>query len=163
MGLAPVGDVGLIAHADDRARLIPLGVSYQVSIAGLLLVLVRLRGLLSLRLLQGPLDKTQDKVPLADIKERSGGMEPTKNLCAQIPVSLHAKVREEQERSGQPCMRYSTQGTATLLPRALYLAESEAPGRSVHPGGNPCNNSHSCLLNWSRRSSSRRGRRITVR
>ena len=24
-----------------------------------------------------------------------------------------------------PCMRYSTQGTATLLPRALYLAESE--------------------------------------
>ena len=23
-------------------------------------------------------------------------MEPTKNLCAQIPVSLHAKVREEQ-------------------------------------------------------------------
>ena len=25
----------------------------------------------------------------AYIKERSGGMEPTKNLCAQIPVSLH--------------------------------------------------------------------------
>ena len=43
-----------------------------------------------------------------------------------------------------PCMRYSTQGTATELPRALYLEESEAPGRSVHPGGNPCSNSHSC-------------------
>ena len=79
-----------------------------------------------LRLLQGPLDKTQDKVPLAEllpgalllpgevvldfayIKERSGGMEPTKNLCAQIPVSLHAKVREEQERSGQPLGAYIT-------------------------------------------------------
>ena len=33
-------------------------------------------------------------------------MEPTKNLCAQIPVSLHAKVREEQERSGQPLGAY---------------------------------------------------------
>ena len=36
-------------------------------------------------------------------------MEPTKNLCAQIPVSLHAKVREEQERSGQPLSAYITQ------------------------------------------------------
>ena len=35
-------------------------------------------------------------------------MEPTKNLCAQIPVSLHAKVREEQERSGQPLGAYIT-------------------------------------------------------
>ena len=36
-------------------------------------------------------------------------MEPTKNLCAQIPVSIHAKVREEQERSGQPLSAYITQ------------------------------------------------------
>ena len=36
-------------------------------------------------------------------------MEPTKNLCAQIPVSLHARVREEQERSGQPLSAYITQ------------------------------------------------------
>ena len=35
-------------------------------------------------------------------------MEPTKKLCAQIPVSLHAKVREEQERSGQPLGAYIT-------------------------------------------------------
>ena len=34
-----------------------------------------------------------------------------------------------------PCMRYSTQGTATLFPSALYLAESDAPGMSVQPGG----------------------------
>ena len=27
--------------------------------------------------------------------------EKTKNLCAQIPESLHARVREEQERSGK--------------------------------------------------------------
>ena len=36
-------------------------------------------------------------------------MEPTKNLCAQIPVSLHARVREEQERSGQPLSAYITE------------------------------------------------------
>ena len=27
--------------------------------------------------------------------------ENTKNLCAQIPESLHAKVRQEQEQSGK--------------------------------------------------------------
>ena len=36
-------------------------------------------------------------------------MEPTKNLCAHIPVSLHARVREEQERSGQPLSAYITE------------------------------------------------------
>ena len=36
-------------------------------------------------------------------------MEPTKNLCAHIPVSLHARVREEQERSGQPLSTYITE------------------------------------------------------
>lgn len=36
-------------------------------------------------------------------------MEPQKNLCAMIPLSLHAKVREEQERSGQSLSVYMTQ------------------------------------------------------
>ena len=36
-------------------------------------------------------------------------MEPQKNLCAQIPLSLHSKVREEQERSGQSLSVYMTQ------------------------------------------------------
>ncbi len=36
-------------------------------------------------------------------------MEPQKNLCAQIPLSLHAKVREAQERSGQSLSAYITQ------------------------------------------------------
>lgn len=35
-------------------------------------------------------------------------MDAKKNLCAQIPVELHAKVREEQERSGQPLGEYIT-------------------------------------------------------
>ena len=34
--------------------------------------------------------------------------ENTKNLCAQIPESLHAKVRQEQEPSGQPLSQYMT-------------------------------------------------------
>lgn len=32
----------------------------------------------------------------------------TRNLCAQIPVSLHARVREEQERSGKTLGEYMT-------------------------------------------------------
>ena len=34
--------------------------------------------------------------------------EKTKNLCAQIPESLHNRVREEQERSGQTLSQYVT-------------------------------------------------------
>ena len=36
-------------------------------------------------------------------------MEHQKNLCAQIPLSLHAKVRKEQEKSGQSLSAYITQ------------------------------------------------------
>ena len=35
-------------------------------------------------------------------------MESTKNLCAQIPESLHARVRAEQEQSGQTLSQYIT-------------------------------------------------------
>ena len=35
--------------------------------------------------------------------------ENTKNLCAQIPVSLHNRVRQEQEASGQSLSQYITQ------------------------------------------------------
>ena len=35
-------------------------------------------------------------------------MEKTKNLCAQIPESLHRRVREEQERSGMNLGEYMT-------------------------------------------------------
>ena len=42
-------------------------------------------------------------------KEVRTAMEPTKNLCAQIPESLHARVREEQEHLGQTLGAYITQ------------------------------------------------------
>ena len=35
--------------------------------------------------------------------------EQTKNLCAQIPVALHSRVREEQEKAGLPLSAYITQ------------------------------------------------------
>ena len=35
--------------------------------------------------------------------------EQTKNLCAQIPVALHSKVREKQEKAGLPLSAYITQ------------------------------------------------------
>ena len=34
--------------------------------------------------------------------------EETRNLCAQIPASLHAQVRERQEASGQTLGQYMT-------------------------------------------------------
>lgn len=34
--------------------------------------------------------------------------EKTKNLCAQIPESLHARVRERQEESGKSLSEYMT-------------------------------------------------------
>ena len=36
-------------------------------------------------------------------------MEATRNLCAQIPVSLHDRVREERESQGQSLSEYVTQ------------------------------------------------------
>ena len=36
-------------------------------------------------------------------------MENTANLCAQVPVSLLAKIREEQEKAGLPRGEYITQ------------------------------------------------------
>ena len=36
-------------------------------------------------------------------------MEKTKNLCAQIPEALHARVREEQQRGGRTLGEYMTE------------------------------------------------------
>lgn len=37
------------------------------------------------------------------------GMEPKKNLCAQIPVSLHTRIRQEQEGSGKTLSEFMTE------------------------------------------------------
>ena len=83
-------------------------------------------------------------------------MEPTRNLCAQIPVSLHNRVREEKEALGLPLSEYvanilrehfeggnnmANEGTKTLavqISEALdqrikqYLAsEKERTGKKV--------------------------------
>ena len=34
--------------------------------------------------------------------------QPSKNLCAVIPLALHNRVREEQEKSGQTLSAYIT-------------------------------------------------------
>ena len=36
-------------------------------------------------------------------------MEPSKNLCAQLPLSLHNRVREEREKAGQTLSAYITE------------------------------------------------------
>ena len=35
--------------------------------------------------------------------------EEKRNLCAQVPISLHSRVRQEQEESGQTLSEYMTQ------------------------------------------------------
>ena len=42
-------------------------------------------------------------------KERTKPMADKKNLCAMIPADLHARVRQEQERSGQTLSEYVEQ------------------------------------------------------
>ena len=36
-------------------------------------------------------------------------MEQKKNLCAQIPITLHTRVRQEQEESGKTLSEYITE------------------------------------------------------
>ena len=36
-------------------------------------------------------------------------MEQTKNLCAQIPITLHTRVRQEQDKSGKTLSEYITE------------------------------------------------------
>ena len=39
----------------------------------------------------------------------------TKNLCAQIPIDLHRKVREHQEQSGKSLGEYMTWLITTFI------------------------------------------------
>ena len=50
--------------------------------------------------------------------------EETKNLCAQIPASLHAQVREQQEMSGKTLGQYMT-----WLLTEFYAYEKGGNGR----------------------------------
>ena len=47
-------------------------------------------------------------------------MEPIKNLCAPIPASLHAQLRQRQEESGQTLGQYMTE-----LIRKFYESEEK--------------------------------------
>ncbi len=47
--------------------------------------------------------------------------EKTKNLCAQIPESLHNRVREEQQKSGKSLSEYMT-----MLITEYYLRKEGA-------------------------------------
>lgn len=81
-------------------------------------------------------------------------MEQTKNLCAQIPLSLHQRIREEQIKAEQSLSEYITEiltqyyeggssmaGTRTLAVqiseelfqklKAHLAAESERQGRKI--------------------------------
>ena len=59
-------------------------------------------------------------------------MEQTKNLCAQIPVTLHTRVRQEQEESGKTLSEYITEvltqyfeGGRNMASRTLAIQISE--------------------------------------
>ena len=52
--------------------------------------------------------------------------EETKNLCAQIPASLHAQVREQQEASGKTLGQYMT-----WLIQTFYEKQSLAQGLPI--------------------------------
>ena len=52
--------------------------------------------------------------------------EDTRNLCAQIPISLHSRVRQEQEASGQTLSEYMTH-----LITEFYCIREE--GKNMNP------------------------------
>ena len=59
-------------------------------------------------------------------------MEQTKNLCAQIPITLHTRVRQEQEKSGKTLSEYITEiltsyfeGGTNMASRTLAIQISE--------------------------------------
>ena len=52
-------------------------------------------------------------------------MAPTKNLCAQIPVSLHTRIRERQEASGQTLGQYMTELITKFYEQELNPAMKE--------------------------------------
>ena len=47
--------------------------------------------------------------------------EEKRNLCAQIPISLHSRVRQEQEASGQTLSEYMTQ----LITEFYHMKENQ--------------------------------------
>lgn len=59
-------------------------------------------------------------------------MEGRKNLCAQIPITLHSRVRQEQEESGKTLSEYITEvltayyeGGNSMVSRTLAIQISE--------------------------------------
>lgn len=59
-------------------------------------------------------------------------MEERKNLCAQIPITLHSHVRQEQEESGKTLSEYITEvltayyeGGNNMASRTLAIQISE--------------------------------------
>lgn len=47
--------------------------------------------------------------------------EKKRNLCAQVPISLHSRVRQEQEESGQTLSEYMTQ----LITEFYHMKENQ--------------------------------------
>ena len=47
--------------------------------------------------------------------------EEKRNLCAQVPISLHSRVRQEQEASGQTLSEYMTQ----LITEFYHMKENQ--------------------------------------
>ena len=47
--------------------------------------------------------------------------EEKRNLCAQVPISLHSRVRQEQEESGQTLSEYMTQ----LITEFYHMKENQ--------------------------------------
>jgi hypothetical protein len=58
-------------------------------------------------------------------------MPETRNLCAQVPLELHAKVSRERERLGQTTNEHITQ----LLMKYCEMKENGGKETIAEPGG----------------------------
>ena len=65
-------------------------------------------------------------------------METNKNLCALIPLSLHNRVREEQEKSGQTLSAYITNVLTSYYEReenAIKISDKRTLALRGYPTG----------------------------
>ena len=63
------------------------------------------------------------------IRKGDSSMEQRKNLCAQVPISLHNRVTEAREQLGQTTAEYITnllqQYSAVRLPYMVRVVQSQ--------------------------------------
>ena len=75
-------------------------------------------------------------------------MADKKNLCAMIPADLHARVRQEQERSGQTLSEYVEQLMVLHRARTMSASYNHFTCRTYKKDGESCTGHCAFWMRW---------------